>query len=411
MNHPLSPIDSPESAGMASARLARIDRLFQGYLQRGELAGMLAILSRGSHTVYFHKSGWRSIEEQQPMQDDTLFMIASMTKPVTTVAAMLLYEEGYFQLNTPVADFIPGFKEAQVFDGLDPNSGEMRLVPVKRAVTLRHLFTHTAGLSYGWDPADPIDRAYQQARVSYDNGIFTLTNQALATKLSRLPLAFQPGSHWRYSLSIDLIGAIIEIISGQPLSQFLQERIFGPLKMVDTGFFVPPENLGRLASVYGHPDPEKGLVLIPEIVPATAVPSFESGGGGLVSTIGDYARFCQMLVNGGRLDGARLLGPKTVDLFTINHCPSEALPYSFEEGSLYHAGYGYSLGTRVLMDVSQSGMYGSPGEFGWDGAFSTYFWIDLREALYGVLMLQHSPNAYYPIHQQFKQLAYQALLG
>jgi CubicO group peptidase (beta-lactamase class C family) len=411
MNTPNHPIDSPESAGMASARLERIDRLFQGYLQRADLAGMIATLSRDGQTVYLHKCGWRSIEEQLPMQDDTIFMIASMTKPVTSVAAMMLFEEGHFHLNTPVSDFIPGFKDAQVFDILDPDSGEMRLVPAQRQVTMRHLFTHTAGLSYGWDPLDPIDRAYQQARISYETGLFALTNQALATELSHLPLAFQPGSHWRYSLSIDLIGAIVEIISGQPLSQFLQERIFDPLKMVDTGFFVPPEKLERLASVYGHPDPEKGLVLIPEIKPATEPPTFESGGGGLVSTLGDYARFCQMLVNGGRLDGYRLLGPKTVELYRINHCPQEALPYSFDEGSLYHAGYGYSLGTRVLMDVSQSGMYGSPGEFGWDGAFSTYFWVDLHERLYGILMLQHSPNAYYPIHQQFKQLAYQAILS
>lgn len=286
----------------------------------------------------------------------------------------------------------------------------MKLVPLEWEITFRHLFTHTAGLSYGFDPNDPIDRLYQQAQQKYSQGSNTFTNRTLVEGLSQLPLAFQPGSHWRYSLSIDLLAALIEIISGIPFEVFLQERIFDPLDMVDTGFHVPAEKISRVARVYGHPDPAEGLQLMAEIKPETTPPSFTSGGGGLVSTIEDYARFCQMLVDGGEVDGTRLLSPKTVELFSINHCPGSALPFSFVEGSLYHNGYGYSLGTRVLMDVSQSGMVGSVGEFGWDGAYSTYFWIDPREKIYGILMLQHSPNAYYPIHPQFKQLTYQAMV-
>jgi CubicO group peptidase (beta-lactamase class C family) len=177
-----------------------------------------------------------------------------------------------------------------------------------------------------------------------------------------------------------------------------------------TAFYVPPEKADRVATVYGHDSPEKGLQPINGIKPQAEPPEFPSPGGGLISTISDYSRFCQMLVNGGELDGKRLLGPKTVAMFSINHTPEEALPYGFVEHDLYHAGYGYSLGTRVLMDVSKTGLYGSVGEFGWDGAFATYFWVDPKEELYGLMMLQHRPNAYYPIHQQFKQLAYQAMI-
>jgi CubicO group peptidase (beta-lactamase class C family) len=210
-------------------------------------------------------------------------------------------------------------------------------------------------------------------------------------------------------MNIEVLGRVIEIISGQSLAQFMKERIFEPLGMRDTDFYVPVQKLDRLAAVYGHPDGPELLKRL-DIQSPTELPTFQSGGGGLASTLPDYARFLQMLVNRGELDGVRLLSPRTVAMYSTNYAPEASLPYGFAENDAYHAGYGYSLGTRVLLDPSKTGMYGSVGEFGWDGAFSTYFWVDPREELYGLLMLQHSPNAYFPIALQFKALTYQALV-
>ena len=402
-------ITNPESVGFSSSRLQRVSVLLQGYVDRGDLPGMSATISRKGQTVYYEKFGWMNKEATKPIQDDTIFIIASMTKPITAAATMILYEEGQFHLNTPVSKFLPGFKDVKVYAGVGKD-GSLILADLKREVIFRHLFTHTAGLSYAWNEKDPVDREYQKTQKRYEDQKLPITLRNFADEISHLPLAFQPGSNWRYSYGIDILGAIVEIISGQPFEKFLEERIFKPLGMSDTAFYVPPEKLDRVATIYGHDSPEKGMQPIDEIKPHTAPPDFPSPGGGLVSTISDYARFCQMLVNGGELDGKRILGPKTVALFSINHTPEEALPYGFTENDLYHAGYGYSLGTRVLMDVSKTGLYGSVGEFGWDGAFATYFWVDPKEELYGLMMLQHRPNAYFPIHQQFKQLAYQAMI-
>jgi CubicO group peptidase (beta-lactamase class C family) len=403
-------VSNPEENGFSSASLKRLTRLLHGYIDRGDLPGIIATIAHHGHTVYYEKFGWMDIEAQKPIQDDTIFMIASMTKPVTSVAMMMLYEEGHFHLNTPVWKFIPGFKDVKVCTGFTED-GSVKLADLEREITIRHLFTHTAGLSYGWMENDPVDQEYRNIQKRYEDQKLPISLRIFAEELSHLPIAYQPGTHWRYSYSIDILGALVEIISGMPYEKYLQERVFHPLGMVDTNFYVPADKMARVATVYRHDETGKTLVPIKEIKPSTESPSFPSPGGGLVSTISDYARFCQMLVNGGELDGVRLLGPKSVAMYSINHTPSEALPYGFSDPDLYHAGYGYSLGTRVLMDVSKTGLYGSVGEFGWDGAFATYFWIDPKEALYGLMMLQHSPNAYYPIHPQFKQLTYQAMLS
>lgn len=400
---------SPEAVGFSGTRLQRIGNLMQGYVDRGDLAGMIVTVARQGRTVYYEKFGWADKEAGKPMQDDTIFAIASMSKPITAVALMTLYEEGHFYLNTPISKFIPQFKDVKVCAGV-ANEGRLILTDLDRPITFRHLFTHTSGLSYGWNPSDPVDREYQKAQKTLDEAKRSLTLGALVDGLAQMPLAFQPGSKWRYSTSIDVLGRLAEIISGLPFDQFLAERIFKPLGMTDTAFFVPPEKTERVATVYGHPEPEKACQPLKQIRPASAPPKFVMPGGGLVSTVPDYARFCQMLVNGGERDGVRVLSPKTVALFSINHAPEEALPYNFGKDDPYHNGYGYSLGTRVLMDVSKSGVSGSVGEFGWDGAFATYFWIDPKEELYGLLMVQHSPNGHYPIHPQFKQLTYQAMV-
>jgi CubicO group peptidase (beta-lactamase class C family) len=401
-------VTEPEGVGLSANRLQRIDSLMQGYVDRDELAGMLVTLARRGQTVYLEKFGWMDREARRPMQFDTIFRIASMTKPVTSVAITMLYEEGHFNLNTPVSKFIPAFKDTQVFVKQSA-SGEIELAPLEREITFRHLFTHTAGLSYGFNPDDPIDRLYQAAGKELEQSGTPLTNQRLVEQLAHLPLAFQPGTKWRYSYAIDVLGYLVELISGLSLDEYLRTRIFEPLGMVDTTFYVSPEKASRLAAVYGHSPEKEGLQRL-DMPVQEQPPSYLSGGGGLFSSLPDYSRFAQMLVNGGELDGVRLLSPRTVALMQMNHTPAAALPYGFIENDLYHAGYGYGLGMRVLMDVSQTGQDGSVGEFGWDGAFSTYFWIDRQEAMYGLIMLQHYPNAYYPIHPQFKALAYQALV-
>ncbi len=401
----------PEAVGCSAARLARIGAAMQRYVDDGKIAGLITTVARRGETVYLEKQGWMDREAQRPMEFDAIFRIASMTKPVTAVAIMMLYEEGYFTLNTPVSEFIPGFKDVKVF--VRETADGVELADPIRPVTFRHLFTHTAGLSYGWNQNDPVDRLYQKSQKETGLDPQQATVKDMVEGLTRLPLAFQPGTKWRYSLAIDVLGHLVEIISGKPLDEFFKERVFGPLGMVDTDFYVPKEKANRLTALYGHTEGPAELKLLeaPADSPRFNKPAFLSGGGGLVSTLEDYARFLQMLVNGGELHGARLLSPTTVDLFTINHAPAAALPYGFAEGEdLFHQGYGYSLGTRVLMDVSASGKAGSVGEFGWDGAFNTYFWVDRRQALYGLLMTQHSPNNYYPLADTFKQLTYQAMI-
>lgn len=404
----MTQFDVAGQVGMSAERLARISQLLQRYVAQQTVAGIVATVARRGRTVYLEKFGYADLEAAVPLEFDTIFRIASMTKPITAVAAMMLYEEGWFDLNTFVHEFIPAFKDLKVF--VRQTKAGPVLEPLARPITFRHLFTHTAGLSYGFDPQDPVDRFYHEACATllhfYAPGA-RCTNKDVVDALARLPLAFQPGSHWRYSLSIDVLGHLVELISGKPLDVFLRERLFEPLGMADTDFYVPPAKLSRLAKIYCTDPSGAGLARVDLPVP-TEPPAFLSGGGGLFSTIGDYGRFAQMLVNGGELNGVRLLSPRTVALMEMNQAPAEALPYEQSAGSLKNAGYGYGLGMRVLTDVAASGRAGSVGEFGWDGAFATYFWVDRKEALYGLLMTQHQAWSF-PLHQQFKILTYQAL--
>lgn len=405
----MSNTDVAEQVGVSAERLARISALLQRYVEKQTVAGIVATVARRGQTVYLEKFGYADREAGVPMAYDTIFRIASMTKPITAVATMMLYEEGWFDLNTFVHEFIPAFKDLKVF--VRQTKAGPELEPLAQPITFRHLFTHTAGLSYGFDPQDPIDRLYNEAGATllkfYAPGA-RLTSKDLIDVLVKLPLAFQPGTRWRYSLSIDVLGYLVELISGKPLDVFFKERIFEPLGMADTDFYVPAAKLPRVAKIYCTDPAGSGLALVNLPVP-TEPPSFLSGGGGLFSTIGDYGRFAQMLVNGGELNGVRLLSPHTVRLMEMNQAPAQALPYEQSPGSLKNAGYGYGLGMRVLTDVAASGRAGSVGEFGWDGAFATYFWVDRTEALYGLLMTQHQAWSF-PLHQQFKTLTYQALV-
>lgn len=394
-------------AGFSAERLTRVSKLLQGYVDRGDIAGIIARVGRRGQIAYHARFGWMDREAQKPMRDDAIFMIASMTKPVTAVAAMMLYEEGHFDLNTPIKKFIPAFSETKVFAG--ETAQGMTLVDLERDITFRHLFTHSAGLSYGWNPDSPVDRAYRALEQRMTEAGIPRTNARMAEELAKLPLAYQPGTQWRYSMSIDLLGGLVEIISGQTLDAFCEERIFKPLGMPDTGFFLPPDKAERRAIVYGETTAVRGRRRMDELAPPLSRPSYINGGGGLVSTVADYSRFAQMLVGGGQVDAVRLLAPSTVALFSLDHLAPGVKVVGMDPAR--QMGYGYSLGTRVLVDVAQSGCAGNVGEFGWDGAYNTYFWIDPKDDLYGLLLMQHNPYGEYPIHREFKQTVYQALVG
>lgn len=397
---------TPESVGLSSSRLDRIAPVLQDYVDRDRFAGMVAMVARYGKVVYSECFGTMDREAGRPVQPDTLFRIYSMSKPITSVALMMLYEEGRFQLSDPVSRFIPEFGQMQVL--VEEANGTTKLVDQLKEATIRDLLTHMAGLTYGLFEGDSaVELLYRQARLLD-------TNETLATwiaRLTTLPLAFQPGAAWRYSVATDVLGYLVEVISGMRFDVFLEQRIFQPLGMVDTGFSVPEEQLHRFAAMYG-PAQAGGLELID--APATskwAKPlRFLSGGGGLVSTATDYMRFSQMLLNGGELEDVRLLGFKTVELMTTNHLPDRFLPYHTGPQPAY--GYGFGLGFRVLLDVAESGILGSEGEFGWGGAAGTYFWVDPQEELIGLIMPQLLllSGGYYPLAQDFRVLTYQAIV-
>ncbi len=391
-------------SGLSPERLKRIAPAMQAYVDRGQVAGVLTLIARRGEIVHQECFGLADLEAKTPMRPDALFRIYSMSKPITCVAALMLWEEGAFALLDPVSQYLPEFKGMQV---LGPNG----LEPLQREITVRDLFTHTSGLSYPNPEGSPAERLLWQA-----------TREAEATggepdlaewlgRICRAPLTCQPGSRWQYGFSHDVLGRLVEVLSGQPFDRFLEERIFRPLGMADTGFYVPPAKLGRLTAMYSL-DSQGQLHLEDPPAGRWARPRrFLSGGGGLVSSTQDYLRFCQMLLNGGELDGVRLLGRKTIELMTQNHLPPPPLPSSFG-GDENHPGYGYGLGVRVLVDVARSGLAGSVGEYGWAGAAETYFWNDPVEQMIGLVMLQFmGPEGYrLMLVERFRALAYQAIV-
>ena len=321
-----------------------------------------------------------------------------MTKPITTVAAMMLFEEGLFQLDDPVSDFIPELKNVQVFAGTDVPPEDL-----EREITIRHLMTHTSGMTYGFLGNSPVEQMYNQAKINRPDHSTKEMVQTLAT----LPLANQPGTAWRYSVSTDVLGHLVEVISGMPLNAFFRERILDPLGMEDTEFWVREGQGHRFATNYG-PTQEGGIRVIddPAISKFSTPQKFYSGGGGLVSTASDYIRFCHLMLNGGAFHGVRLLGRKTVELMTMNHLPDELMPISLGLANL--SGEGFGLGGAILLDAAAGGP-GSVGTFRWGGAATTAFWIDYEEELVGLLLTQFMPANYYRIRAEFKTLVYQAL--
>jgi CubicO group peptidase (beta-lactamase class C family) len=398
----------PEAVGLSPERLERLTARMRDGVARGELPGAVLLIGREGRIAYQETFGLRDPQSGAPMAPDAIFRIASMSKPITSLAILMLAEEGRMSIADPVAKYLPEFgslKVGVVRPGADGKPSVV-LEDVRQAMTVQDLMRHTSGLTYGAAGPNPLKQAYVDAKV----GDLDDTNATLVTKLSKLPLVFQPGTTWEYSVSTDVLGRIVEVVSGQPLDRFVAARITGPLKMPDTGFSAPASAAGRGA----RPQPEGPKKALPNIPPVTQDLPYKSGGGGMVSTAGDYARFCQFLLNGGELDGVRLVSPKTIELMTANHLPPgtpigpdmarfEALAPSAAMGQ------GFGLGFAVRTDTGRNPLQGSVGDYFWGGAYGTYFWIDPKERLYVVLMMQ-SPEARLPYRFLLRQMVYQAVV-
>ena len=377
------PMSVPEAVGVSAERLERIRPVMQGYVDDGNLPGFLTVVARHGKIVHFETIGMRDVENKKPVEPDTIFRIYSMSKPITSVAVMMLYEEGRFQLGTPVSKFIPEFKNMKVY-----NEDQTEILDAKKEITIKHLLMHTAGLTYGWGNK-PVDALYKEAKIREPGS--TLVD--MVEKLGKIPLVHEPGERWTYSVSTDVLGYLVEVVSGMPFEEFLQTRLFKPLGMVDTAFSVPLEKVDRFAALYRHNRREGLMKRVGGDAPLAKdkLSFFPSGGGGLVSTAADYMRFSQMLLNGGELDGVRILGKKTVELMRYPH----------------HDDW-FGLGFRVVTRKNSPNILDSVGNFSWGGAAATTFWIDPQEELIGLLMTQLLNNPH-PFQQQFKVLTYQAL--
>jgi len=397
----------PESVGLSSARLQRLDAGMQRYVDRGQVAGLVTVLARHGRVAHLGVYGQMDLAAARPMRADTIFRLFSMTKPITSLAVLMLYEEGHFHLQYPVSLFIPVFNDLKVLQNqLDAHSERVAL---QRPITIHDLLTHTSGLGYGLDALTPVDTLFLQAKM-------LRMDESLAEKMTRLaqfPLHHQPGLRYTYSIATDVLGRLVEIVSGMPLDAFFQQRIFEPLGMADTGFYVPAEKRERLAVMY-TPAPNGVLVdmstfdsaVLPHFMAGAWInkeekPQFLSGGGGLVSTAADYLRFVMLLRNQGELAGVRLVSRKTIELMTSPHLRQE---------QFFINGCSYGLGLTILTDPARAQMLGSAGAYGGGGAASTDFWVDPQEDLLGILMVQYASYTPIALGMDFKVLAAQAIM-
>ncbi|HEX2463486.1 MAG TPA: serine hydrolase domain-containing protein [Thermoanaerobaculia bacterium] len=406
----------PEEVGLSSERLARIGERMQAYVDSGEIPGAVALIARHGKIAYFEHWGLADREKKVEMKPDTLFRIYSMSKPITSVGLMILHEEGRFQLTDPVAMYLPELAKLEVREEQkNPVTGEvtMHTHPARNPITVRDLLRHTAGFTYGFFGDTDVDRMYRESGILLEDKDLAET----ITKLGKLPLRFEPGTHWHYSISVDVQGRLIEVLSGKPLDQFLEERIFGPLGMNDTSFAVADKEWNRLAILYSPEGTGTGSDLFltstggkKPLVPADPAradrgyrqgATYFSAGGGLVSSAVDYLQFAQMMLNGGELDGKRILSRKSVELMTTDHLGD--IP------GLWSPGYGFGLGFAVLEDVGASGALGSAGEFNWGGAAGTRFWVDPKEELIGIYMIQILPHTGLNYGTEFRSFTYQAI--
>ncbi len=399
----------PDAAGMREDRLERITEHFAShYVEPGKIAGCQITVVRGGHVGYHRSLGLMDRERGAPMAEDTIFRIYSMTKPIASVALMQLYERGMFQLLDPVHRYVPEWRTLQVSELGD--DGSDTLVKPERPMNMRDVLMHTTGLPGGLFPGNPVDAAFGQALAAQPGG---QTLESVTALLARYPLKFHPGTQWNYGLSTDIVGRLVEILSGLPFDEYLRREVFAPLGMIDTGFFVPERDHPRLAACYQYRPANSPLLMEGSFANGYLRPrSYLSGAGGLVSTTADYVAFCQMLANGGHLHGKRILGRKTLELMTVNHLPRGATLQEMAVGGFGEAGFegvGFGLGFAVGLGPAATGMAGSAGEFYWGGAASTAFWIDPVEDLFALFMTQLYPSVAYPFRAQLRALVYQAL--
>lgn len=401
----------PKEVGMSAERLARIDDHFRNYVDDGRLPGYACTVARYGQLVHVSKYGNRDIENNLPIELDTMYRIYSMTKPITSIACMMLVEEGKLQLTDEVSQYIPAFGNTQVFAG--GSSMKPITEPVMKPMRVWHLLTHTAGLTYGFNYYDAIDDMYR--RAGFDYGAPPVGNlEAMCDRYASLPLVFQPGTSWNYSVATDILGRVIEVASGMSLDEFFQKRILQPLGMVDTGFDVPAAKASRLAALYNvNTKNNKTLRLTDLEKNVLQPPAYYSGGGGLVSTVSDYWRFLQMLENGGELDGARIVSPTTIDLMTMNHLPDNkdisewGRPMGEE---MFYDGLGFGLGFAVVTNQAKSHMASPNGTFSWGGMASTAFWIDPTEEITASFFTQLVPSTTYPIRPFLRSMVYGAII-
>jgi CubicO group peptidase (beta-lactamase class C family) len=400
---------SPEEVGFLATRLKRLsDRINEG-VQKGELPGAVVLIARNGKIVMFDAFGFRDREAKAPMTTDAIFRIASMTKPIVSVAAMILVEEGKLSLADKVSKYIPAFADTKVAVEVKNPDGtvEMRLEPQIRPMTVQDLMRHTSGLTYGVAGLNKVKQSYVDMKVMDANQ----TNEQMAEKLSKLALLYQPGTHWEYSMSTDVLGRVVEVASGMTLDKFIEERITKPLRMGDTGFEVSADKKDRGAK----PQKEGPKNEVPAIPDVTLKTTWKSGGAGMVSTAADYARFLQMFANGGQLDGARIISRKTIDLMTADNLPPDILMGESARrlGPLEPSarmGQGFGLGFAVRNEQGRNPLLGSPNDYHWGGAYGTYFWHDPRERMYVVFMMQ-APAAAEQYRNLVRDLVYQALIG
>src|SRR5271168_2105276 len=395
MSRDLAPA-TPESVGLSTAGLEAIDGYLRGLIDAGTLAGVVTLVARHGKTVHTSVMGKKDLASGEPLALDTIFRIFSMTKPVTGVAMSILWDEGLWSPDDPIAKHLPAFADVRVFDGLD-EKGEAKTVAAEHAPTMRELMTHTAGLSYGFNQQDPLDKLYQAKQVWQSASL-----AVFADKVASLPLAYQPGSKWLYSLSMDVQGAIIEKLSGQSLPEFMRTRIFEPLGMVDTAFHTPPGKAARRATLYRWSPRQQKLVEAPNILGADyeAPPALAIGGGGLVSTVSDYARFAQMLLNGGELEGQRIVSAAALQQQMSSHLTEDFVARRWGVGlQQMRPGYGHGYDGAVFCDPDAAGVPVGKGTYQWDGAAGTWFWVDPVQDLLYVGLIQRLAEASPPLQK------------
>jgi CubicO group peptidase (beta-lactamase class C family) len=397
---------APEEVGFSADRLQRINTKMQSYVDDGKLAGIVTLVARHGKIAHFEKFGMRDIAAEKPMELDTIVRVYSMTKPIVSVALMMLYEQGLFRLADPISKFIPEFKDPKVYvdDG--------KLVDAERPPTIRDFLRHTAGIGYGGypEPMHPVDAMYDEQGIGLDYSSMTLGE--LSREIGKLPLLYHPGRKWHYSYAADVVGHLVEVIADMPIADFFEERIFSPLGMADTSFVIPQGKIDRFAKLYAQTDDEVlGKIENNEQITGRfdGATRLHSTGGGLISTAADYLRFSQLILNKGELDGVRVLGRKTVELMTMNHISPDLMPLGLEGDTM--PGIGFGLGFSVLMNPAAAAVMGSVGTHGWGGMASTTFWIDPQEDMTAILMTQYIPgDDSHPVTDEFYTLVYQALV-